>query len=227
MIQLRDICRNFLLGSQTVHALKGINLEIADGEYVSVMGPSGSGKSTLLNLIALLDRPNQGDYLFNGQDVTNLSDDELAVIRRHNIGFVFQFFHLIARLSAAENVEIPMVLSGMSPTVRKQKVWDALKVFDLNRRADHRPDQLSGGERQRVAIARATIMHPNVVLADEPTGNLDRESGRQAIELLESLNQQGVTLIVVTHDAEIGKRASRQIRIVDGQIADDISAKAN
>jgi len=210
-----------------VHALQGINLEIADAEYVSVMGPSGSGKSTLLNLIALLDRPNQGDYLFNGQDVTNLSDDELAVIRRHNIGFVFQFFHLIARLTAAENVEIPMVLSGINPAERKQKVWDALKVFDLNKRADHRPDQLSGGERQRVAIARATIMGPNIILADEPTGNLDRESGRQAIELLESLNQQGVTLIVVTHDAEMGKRASRQIRIVDGQIAEDISAKAN
>lgn len=210
-----------------MHALQGINLEIADAEYVSVMGPSGSGKSTLLNLIALLDRPNQGDYLFNGEDVTKLSDDELAVIRRHNIGFVFQFFHLIARLTAAENVAIPMVLSGISPAQRKQKVWDALKLFDLNKRADHRPDQLSGGERQRVAIARATIMGPNIILADEPTGNLDRESGRQAIELLESLNEKGVTLIVVTHDAEIGKRASRQIRIVDGQIAEDISAKAN
>lgn len=210
-----------------MHALKGIDLEIADGEYVSIMGPSGSGKSTLLNLIALLDRPNQGNYFLNDQDVTYLSEDELAVIRRDNIGFVFQFFHLIARLTAAENVEIPMVLSGMAPTERKQKTWDALNAFDLNKRAEHRPDQLSGGERQRVAIARATIMQPNVILADEPTGNLDRESGRQAIELLELLNEsQGVTLIVVTHDGEIGKRANRQIRIIDGQITEDISLKA-
>ena len=209
-----------------VHALKEVNLEIHNGEYVSVMGPSGSGKSTLLNLIALLDRPSRGSYLLNKRDVTQLSGDELAVIRRENVGFVFQFFHLIARLTAAENIEIPMILSGMSRAERRQKVWDALNVFDLTERAAHRPDQLSGGERQRVAIARATIMHPNVVLADEPTGNLDRQSGRQAVELLESLNKQGVTLIIVTHDAEIGKRATRRIRIVDGQITEDITSGA-
>lgn len=209
-----------------VHALKEVNLEISDGEYVSVMGPSGSGKSTLLNLIALLDRPSRGSYLLNKQDVTQLSGDELAVTRRENIGFVFQFFHLIARLTAAENIEIPMILSGMPRDERRQKVWDALNAFGLRGRAEHRSDQLSGGERQRVAIARATIMHPNLVLADEPTGNLDRQSGRQVIELLETLNRQGVTLIVVTHDIEIGKRAARRIRIVDGQIAEDITSPA-
>lgn len=216
-----------MLGTQTVHALRDLNLDIGAGEYLSVMGPSGSGKSTLLNMIALLDRPSSGDYLLNGEDVTRLPDDELAVIRRENIGFVFQFFHLISRLTAAENVEIPLVLSGIEPAERKQRVWEALEVFNLNRRADHRPDQLSGGERQRVAIARATIMNPGVLLADEPTGNLDRESGRQAIELLESLNGKGVTLIVVTHDADMGRRASRQIRIVDGEVAEDVSANGD
>lgn len=221
VIQLRDICRDFLLGTQTVHALRGVNLAIGEGEYVSVMGPSGSGKSTLLNLLALLDRPDRGEYLLKGKDVTGLDDDELAVMRRDNIGFVFQFFHLIPRLTAADNVAMPMVLAGMPVDERRQKVWDALQVFDLNKRAQHRPDQLSGGERQRVAIARATIMKPSIMLADEPTGNLDRASGRQAIELLESLNKNGVTLIVVTHDAEVGGRAARQIRIVDGQIVED------
>ena len=227
MIQLSGICKDFQLGSQTVHALADINLEIKKGEYVSIMGPSGSGKSTLLNLIALLDRPSAGDYQLNGQDVTGLSDEPLARVRRENIGFVFQFFHLIPRLTAAENIEMPLVLAGTAPHLRQPKVMEAVKSFGLTERAGHRPDQLSGGERQRVAIARATIMHPSVLLADEPTGNLDSNTGIQVIHLLEQLNDQGVILIVVTHDASIGSRAGRQIKIVDGQITEDIFSADN
>jgi len=221
MIRLRDLSRNFLLGGQVVCALKNVNLEIERGEYVSVMGPSGSGKSTLLNQIALLDRPSSGEYLLDGRDVTRLPDDELALIRRENIGFVFQFFHLIPRLTAAENIEIPLILAGRSPAERGARVQAAIDSFGLGERAGHRPDQLSGGERQRVAIARATIMEPEVVLADEPTGNLDQSTGQQVIGLLEQLNAAGVTLILITHDGAIGRRARRQIRIVDGRITED------
>ncbi len=222
MIQLRAISKEFRLGEQTVHALINIDLDINEGEYVSVMGPSGSGKSTLLNMIALLDSPSQGDYFLGDRDVTSLPDDELAQIRRENIGFVFQFFHLIPRLTATENIEIPLTLAGIQPSTRKTRVQEAIKSFGLIDRANHRPDQLSGGERQRVAIARATIMQPSVILADEPTGNLDHTTGFQVIDLLEQLNAQGVTLIVVTHNTEVGKRAVRQLRIVDGSITEDI-----
>jgi len=221
VIRLQGTGRDFLLGEQIVHALRDINLHISKGEYVSVMGPSGSGKSTLLNQIALLDRPSSGEYLLHNRDVTGLPDDELAKIRREYIGFVFQFFHLIPRLSAAENIEIPLILAGRDPKERKSKVMEAIQSFGLNDRAGHRPDQLSGGERQRVAIARATIMQPEVILADEPTGNLDQVTGKQVIDLLEQLNLQGVTLILITHDDNIGKRARRQIRIVDGRITED------
>ncbi|MDD5320718.1 MAG: ABC transporter ATP-binding protein [Methylococcales bacterium] len=219
MIQLRNIHRYFQVGEQTVHALNDISIAINKGEYVSVMGPSGSGKSTLLNVIALLDQPSSGHYLLNNQDVTQRSDDELAKVRRENIGFVFQFFHLIPRLSAAENVEMPMILAGIAVKERKQRVAQALASVNLQDRSSHRPDQLSGGQLQRVAIARAMIMRPEILLADEPTGNLDSKSGMEIIELLESLNQQGVTLMIITHDQTVGKRAQRQIRIVDGQIA--------
>jgi putative ABC transport system ATP-binding protein len=218
MIELTGIHRYFQVGEQTVHALNGINLTIDKGEYVSVMGPSGSGKSTLLNVIALLDKPTSGRYLLNGRDVTQLSDDELAKVRRENIGFVFQFFHLIPRLTAAENIEMPMILAGVAPRERKQRVAEALADVNLQDRARHRPDQLSGGQLQRIAIARAMIMQPEILLADEPTGNLDSKSGGEIIELLENLNQQGVTLIIITHDQHIGDRARRKIRIVDGQI---------
>lgn len=221
MIRLREIGRDFLLGNQTVHALADINLDIEQGDYVSIMGPSGSGKSTLLNIIALLDRPTRGDYRLNDHDVTGLPDEELAKIRRENIGFVFQFFHLIPRLTATENIEIPLILAGMAPQERKTRVSAALKNFGLEQRSDHRPDQLSGGERQRVAIARATIMQPTVILADEPTGNLDQSTGHQVIQLLEDLNEGSVTLIIVTHDMNIGKRAKRRLRLVDGRIAED------
>lgn len=226
VIQLKGIVKDFKLGDETVHALNGINLEIGQGEYISIMGPSGSGKSTLLNLIALLDRPSNGEYLLNDRNITDLEDDDLARIRRENFGFVFQFFHLIPRLTAAENIEIPLILAGMEPAQRKEKVALALQSFGIEERADHRPDQLSGGQMQRVAIARATILQPTVILADEPTGNLDQATGKQVIDLIEQLNQQGVTLIIVTHDINIGERAARQIQIIDGIITSDKTGAA-
>jgi putative ABC transport system ATP-binding protein len=219
MIQLEHIHRYFQVGEQRIHALNDINLTIKKGEYVSIMGPSGSGKSTLLNVIALLDQPSSGHYLLNDQDVTQLNDEQLARVRRENIGFVFQFFHLIPRLSAAENIEMPMVLAGIAAKERKQRVTEALKAVNLADRAGHRPDQLSGGQMQRVAIARAMIMRPRLLLADEPTGNLDSQSGREIIELLENLNQQDMTLLMITHDESIGKRAERCIRIIDGKVS--------
>jgi putative ABC transport system ATP-binding protein len=219
MIQLSNIYRTFKVGDQTVNALNGINLSIAKGEYVSVMGPSGSGKSTLLNIVALLDQPDSGSYILNGQDVTRQSDDELAKIRRDNIGFVFQFFHLIPRLTAAENIEMPMILAGIDRKHRLKKVQQALADVNLIDRAEHKPNQLSGGQLQRIAIARAMIMQPGMLLADEPTGNLDSKAGLEIIDLLENLNQQGVTLIIITHDQTIGERAARKVRIVDGAIA--------
>ena len=218
MIQLENIHRYFQVGEQSVHALNNINLGIDAGEYLSVMGPSGSGKSTLLNIIALLDRPSSGRYLLNGRDVTELDDNTLANIRRDNIGFVFQFFHLIPRLTAAENIEMPMILAGIDPRERKRRVAQVVASVGLSDRAGHRPEQLSGGQRQRVAIARATIMRPGVLLADEPTGNLDRASGISIMQLLEALNQQGMTLIVITHDRELGSRARRSLHMLDGEM---------
>lgn len=219
MIQLRNIRRDFKVGDQIVHALNGIDLSVEHGEYISVMGPSGSGKSTLLNIIALLDQPTTGSYILNGHDVTRQSDDELAKIRRENIGFVFQFFHLIPRLTAAENIEMPMILAGMDSKIRKQKVQQALASVNLLDRAEHKPNQLSGGQLQRIAIARAMIMQPAILLADEPTGNLDSKAGLEIINLLESLNRAGITLVIITHDSGIGERATRRISIVDGSIA--------
>jgi putative ABC transport system ATP-binding protein len=218
VIELCNIQRQFQVGEQTVRALNGIDLSIQKGEYVSVMGPSGSGKSTLLNIVALLDQPSSGLYRLNGRDVTCENDDELARIRRENIGFVFQFFHLIPRLTAAENIEMPMILAGINAKQRQQRVNEALASVNLLNRADHKPNQLSGGQLQRIAIARAMIMQPGLLLADEPTGNLDSKAGKEIIALLEALNRQGVTLIVITHDPVIGERAQRQIRIVDGVI---------
>ncbi len=223
MIELSGITKTFVLGDQQVKAVNGVDLTIEAGEYVSIMGPSGSGKSTLLNLIALLDRPSAGEYRFNGRAVTDLSDDELAAVRRNAIGFIFQSFHLIPRLTAAQNVELPLTLAGVPRADRADKVSHALAATGLSDRAGHRPQELSGGQRQRVAIARAIVMNPPLILADEPTGNLDTGSGAQVVELLESLRRdQGVTLIVVTHDADLGRRAERQIRIVDGVIAEDV-----
>lgn len=226
VIRLQGICRNFRVGDQIVHALKDLDLEIESGEYVAVMGPSGSGKSTLLNTVSLLDRPNSGLYELNGKNVTDLNDQELAKIRRENIGFVFQFFHLIPRLTAAENIEMPLILAGIDPTLRAPRIAAAITAYGLGDRANHRPDQLSGGQRQRVAIARATIMQPAILLADEPTGNLDRQSGIEIVDLLEKLNRDGMTLIVVTHDAELGSRAKRTITMTDGKILSDSKAAA-
>ncbi len=221
MITLEGINRIFQVGDQQVHALDDINLTIQPGEYLSLMGPSGSGKSTLLNILGLLDKPTSGRYLLEGREVTSLSDDEQASVRGEKIGFVFQFFHLVPRMSAFENVELPLVLAGMAPSVRRERVHVILEQLGLMDRAHHRPDQLSGGQRQRIAIARATIMKPSLLLADEPTGNLDSRSGTDVVEVLEQLNAGGITLVVVTHDGEVGKRAGRRLRMVDGAIVKD------
>ena len=221
LIELSAIERVFHLGDSEVHALRHLELSIASGEYVAVMGPSGSGKSTLLNLLGLLDHPNAGTYRLEGRDVTTLSPEEQARVRSERIGFVFQSFHLVPRLSAAENIALPMTLAGIDPGERAARVDQALADYGLANRAGHRPDQLSGGQRQRVAIARATIMQPAMILADEPTGNLDRHTGEDVMRLLEELNARGVTLIVVTHDTLLGARAHRQLLMEDGELRHD------
>jgi putative ABC transport system ATP-binding protein len=225
MISLTGIERTFQVGDQTVHALANVNLEIGAGEYLSIMGPSGSGKSTLLNIVGLLDQPSAGTYKLDGHDVTALSDEEQARVRRDKIGFVFQAFHLVPRLTAQDNVSVPMMLAGIGVDERRQRAAKALADYGLEDRMHHRPNQLSGGQRQRVAMARATIMHPPVLLADEPTGNLDRASGHEVVALLEALNTSGVTLIVVTHDPDLGQRAQRQLHMVDGRIDTDDARK--
>ena len=227
MIELKNIQRDFQVGDQTVHALDNINLKINDGEYLSVMGPSGSGKSTLLNLLGLLDSPSSGAYFLNDKNVTDLDEHQQAATRNQNIGFVFQVFHLIPRLTAAENIELPLVLAGIPEAIRKERVHNAIESMDLLDRAHHKPEELSGGQRQRVAIARATITEPSILLADEPTGNLDQKSGLNVIETLEQLNQKGITLIVVTHDAALGARSTRSIRMIDGRIESDTIDKKN
>ncbi len=221
MISLEKICRSFTVGDEKVHALRDIDLRVSDGEYISIMGPSGSGKSTLLNMIGLLDRPDSGTYRIGDEDVTLLSDRRQAEVRCHRIGFIFQFFHLVSRMTASENIELPMILAGMEPKQRRGKVEEAVEAFGLADRASHRPDQLSGGQRQRVAIARATVMQPEILLADEPTGNLDSTSGMDVINILERLNGDGITLIMVTHDHSLGRRATRQLTMVDGRIERD------
>jgi putative ABC transport system ATP-binding protein len=213
-----------MLGDSQVHALRNVNLNITRGEYIAVMGPSGSGKSTMLNLVGLLDRADAGTYHLEGRDVTTLSQNELAKVRSERIGFIFQSFHLVPRLTAAANIELPLVLSGMPAAERNKRVSQALKDYGLLERAQHRPNELSGGQRQRVAIARATILRPAVLLADEPTGNLDRVTGEEVLRLLEVLNAQGMTLIVVTHDQALGARARRQIRMEDGSVVSDVTS---
>ena len=221
MIRLTGIERVFRVGEEEVHALRGIDLQIARGEYLSLMGPSGSGKSTLLNVIGLLDRPNAGRYELDGRDVTGLDDDELSRARREKMGFVFQFFHLVARLTAEQNIELPMVLAGIEPGERKRRLARLLAEYGLEARARHRPDQLSGGQCQRVAIARAMSMGPSVILADEPTGNLDRHTGQEVMAVLEGVHHGGGTVVLVTHDPEIGARAHRRLRMVDGALVSD------
>ena len=218
MIKLEHIFRTFKVGDELVHGLDDVTLDINSGEYISIMGPSGSGKSTLLNAIGLLDKLDKGRYLLDGSDVTELSEIEQARVRREKIGFVFQTFHLIPRLTAAENIALPLTLAGVEHEERNHRVEEALESLSLSNRGHHRPDQLSGGQRQRVAIARAVVTKPVVLLADEPTGNLDHASGIEVINILEGLNQQGITLLLVTHDIELGERAHRIIHMMDGKV---------
>jgi putative ABC transport system ATP-binding protein len=224
LIELNQIERVFQVGDQAVHALRSLDLSVAGGEYVSLMGPSGSGKSTLLNIIGLLDRPTSGRYLLDGSEVTILDDEQQAQVRREKIGFVFQFFHLVPRLTAQQNIELPMLLGGVAAAERAKRAGELLQRYGIANRAHHKPEQLSGGQRQRVAIARATVMRPSLLLADEPTGNLDRQSGQEVVEILEGLQASGTTLIVVTHDPGLGRRARRRLRMVDGSIVEDVRA---
>jgi putative ABC transport system ATP-binding protein len=221
MLEIRNLSRHFQVGEQTVRALDDVSLAFEAGDYVSIMGPSGSGKSTLLNVIGLLDRPTSGGYVLDGRDTTGLSDDELAALRSHKVGFIFQSFHLVPRMSAFENVELPMVLAGVAPPERRERTTKVLADLGLADRAHHRPAQLSGGQRQRVAIARAMIMEPTVLLADEPTGNLDHVSGADVLASLEALNARGILLLVVTHDDEVAARARRHVRMRDGKVVID------
>lgn len=218
MIELDHINKTYQVGDSPLHALRDVSISIQAGDYLSIMGPSGSGKSTLLNMIGLLDRPDSGSYRLNGEATEKLPEEARARLRGENIGFIFQSFHLINRLSAFENVELPMILAGRDVKIRRAAVREVLQMVDLLDRAEHRPGEMSGGQCQRVAIARAIVMHPRILLADEPTGNLDSTSGREVIEVLEKLNGEGITLMVVTHDSELGKRANRRIRMVDGRI---------
>jgi len=218
VIELSRISRDYDVGGRPVHALRHLDLSIARGDYVSIMGPSGSGKSTLLNIIGCLDRPTAGSYVLDGREVAHLGEAELTLVRRHKIGFIFQSFHLVPRLTAAGNVELPMVFAGVNGAERAERAARALDAVGLSPRADHRPEQLSGGERQRVAIARSIVMGPSILLADEPTGNLDSVSGGEIVHLIETMNSDGLTLLVVTHDPTIGNRARRQVRLADGAV---------
>ena len=222
LIRFEAVSRRFTLGGSEVAALDRVSLRVAEGEYLAVMGPSGSGKSTLLNVLGLLDRPDEGRYWLGGEDTATLPEPALARLRGHRIGFVFQSFHLIPRLTARENVELPLMLCGVLPAERHRRSQQLLGELGLENRADHRPAELSGGQRQRVAIARAMAMAPRLILADEPTGNLDSRSGEEVITLLEGLNrEQGITLMVVTHDPRLGERAGRRISMDDGRISSD------
>lgn len=221
MIRVEQLCKRYQLGDEPVQALDHVDLNIEAGEYLSVMGPSGSGKSTLLNMLGLLDTPDSGRYWLNRTEMTALGEEARAAERNRHIGFVFQAYHLIDRLSARENIELPLVLTGTAPEQRRARADELLERLGLDRHADHLPNQLSGGQRQRVAIARAVIRKPALLLADEPTGNLDSHSGQDVIELLEELNGEGITLIMVTHDAAMGRRARRRLWMQDGTLMKD------
>jgi putative ABC transport system ATP-binding protein len=226
MIRLESLTRTFQVGDQLVRALDQVNLVIGAGEYLSIMGPSGSGKSTLLNILGLLDTPTSGAYWLDGVNTSTMTDEQLAATRQQKIGFVFQSFHLVPRLTSLENVELPMVLAGTPPAERVERARRVLEGVGLAARGDHRPAQLSGGERQRVAIARAIVMNPKLLLADEPTGNLDTASGAEVVRIMEELNARGLTLIIVTHDQQIGERARRMLRLRDGRVVQDVSKEA-
>ncbi|MGN7809810.1 ABC transporter ATP-binding protein [Flavobacterium sp. 22076] len=221
LIKITDIRRNFILGNETVYVLKGINLEINKGEYVALMGPSGSGKSTLMNLLGCLDTPTSGRYVLNGKDVSQMRDDELAGIRNTEIGFVFQTFNLLPRTTALDNVALPMIYAGYSKSDRNVRATEVLKQVNLADRMDHQPNQLSGGQRQRVAIARALVNKPSIILADEPTGNLDSKTSVEIMKLFGDIHAQGNTVILVTHEEDIAAYAHRVIRLRDGLIESD------
>ena len=220
MIELEDLWRTYRVGDSEVHALREVSLEIGRGDYLAVVGPSGSGKSTLLNILGCLDRPSSGSYRFDDREIGLLSDLERTRLRQHEIGFVFQFFHLLGRLTAQGNVELPMLFAGVSRAERRQRAEDALDAVGLSDRSHHRPDQLSGGQRQRVAIARAMVMKPGLLLADEPTGNLDRASAGEVMDLLDAMNRSGQTVVLVTHDPEVAARAKNRVRMDDGAIVE-------
>ncbi len=218
MIELERVTRTFVLGGEEVHALVGVSETIASGEQVAIMGPSGSGKSTLLHIVGCLDRPTSGSYRFEGRAVAELDERELDELRQRRIGFVFQTFHLVPRLDARGNVELPMIFAGVSRRARREAAESALAAVGLSPRAKHRPAELSGGERQRLAIARALVMRPSLLLADEPTGNLDSRSGGVVLDLLDRLNEEGLTLVTVTHDPKVAHRADRTLILADGAI---------
>jgi putative ABC transport system ATP-binding protein len=219
VIELDEVWRSYTIGGEDLHALARISERIGEGEHVAIMGPSGSGKSTLLNIVGCLDRPTAGTYRLNGQEVSDLDDAALSRVRGTQIGFVFQSYHLVARLTAEANVELPLIFYGVSRSERARRVAEALEAVGLQDRSRHRPAELSGGQRQRVAIARATVMGPRILLADEPTGNLDSKAGIQVLELLDRMREAGLTLVVVTHDPSVARRAQRVLLLRDGHIA--------
>lgn len=221
VIKIRNIIRDFKLGQEIVNVLKGIDLDIERGEYVAIMGPSGSGKSTLMNIVGCLDTATSGTYILNGKDVSKMSDDELADIRNTEIGFVFQTFNLLPRTTALDNVALPMVYAGISKSERIKRATQVLKDVGLSDRMDHKPNELSGGQRQRVAVGRALVNHPSIILADEPTGNLDSKTSLEILNLFEDIHKAGNTVIVVTHEEDVAARAKRIIRLIDGMISTD------
>jgi len=223
VIELVDITKQYQMGTQVVHALCGVSLNVEDGEFLAIMGPSGSGKSTLMNMIGCLDQPTSGIYRLDDVDVSQMSDDELARVRNKRIGFVFQNYNLLSRTPAIKQVTLPLMYAGVSRRERRQKAEEALQAVGLADRMDHRPDELSGGQQQRVAIARALAAEPSIVLADEPTGNLDTASGEEILEVFEELNERGITLIFVTHDPEVAERAKRTVLLRDGLVVSDKS----
>jgi putative ABC transport system ATP-binding protein len=225
LIETRDLWKTYVMGSEEIHALKGVSIEIQRGEYVAIMGPSGSGKSTLMNLIGCLDTPSKGSYLLNSKQVSQMNDNELARIRNEEIGFVFQTFNLLPRATALQNVELPLVYAGVSGADRHQRAKAALDKVELTSRMGHRPNELSGGQRQRVAIARALVNNPSILLADEPTGNLDSKTGNEIMTLFARLHQSGNTIVLVTHEADIAAYAHRTVHIRDGQVEKDVSTE--
>ncbi|MEN9908280.1 MAG: hypothetical protein RLZZ540_1429 [Bacteroidota bacterium] len=225
LIKISNIKRDFILGNEIVYVLKGIDLEIKKGEYVALMGPSGSGKSTLMNLLGCLDTPTSGSYILNGKDVSKMKDDELAEIRNKEIGFVFQTFNLLPRTTALDNVALPMIYAGHPKSERNKRATEVLKQVDLADRMDHQPNQLSGGQRQRVAVARALVNKPSIILADEPTGNLDSKTSVEIMKLFNEIHENGNTVILVTHEEEIASYAHRIIRLRDGLIESDTRKK--